>query len=150
MPVSQIGKAKATANIFRSTCFWIAIPLGMPSWRHWTTNTPEQTHAKKNPISQFLDCRSEPHYWPKPQVALALLSRSKHVISKLLSEDFRRQPITGKDPNNFSKRQKPHFCVTVQDFTSCLSSFLSAERCLAASLQKALWDARCNMHVNYH
>lgn len=35
---------------------------------------------QKNP--RFLDCRSEPHHWPKTQVALALLSHSKQVIRK--------------------------------------------------------------------
>lgn len=47
MPVSQKEKAKAKANIFRSTCWWFAVALGIPSLWHWITNIPKQTHAKK-------------------------------------------------------------------------------------------------------
>lgn len=48
MPVSQIRKAKAKANIFRNTGFWAADSLGMPIWRHWTTTL--KTNACINPL----------------------------------------------------------------------------------------------------
>lgn len=152
MLVSQLGKVKAKSIIFKSTGFWVVGTPGMPSWRQWTTSTPKQTHAKKKnqkQISQFSDCRSKLYYWPQTPVTLALsLSCLSRLLGELSPEEFGPQAL--KDPHNFFKRQKNCFCVTVEDFISLLSSFLTAEHRLVASLQKALWDACCNMHINYH
>lgn len=151
MLVSQIGKAKAKAIIFRSAGFQVAGTLGIPGWKQWTTSTPKQTCKKPCPkkLANFWTVgqnyiTGQNHRLPQ----LSPFPAVSRLLGELLSEEFGTQAL--KDPDNFSERQKDCFCVTVQDFISLLSSFLSAEHRLVASLQKALWDACCNVHINYH
>lgn len=108
-------------------------------------------HVKENQISQFLDCRSEPHYWPKPQVALALLSCHKQVIMKAFIRRFQkastqgpRQLLEKADTSLLCNCTRLHLPLIIISISRALLSHLPPKGTLRRRLQYA-----CKLSLKY-